>query len=237
MLGRNLLIGLLGLMAGSGCQSTTCSTECGTTGGGDIVQLAPDQVSVAFENEMVRALVFELAPGRELPLHEGSDRVVYALSDFSLEWLEMGSTSKTKNWKAGQSHWHSGGAHTARNVGTTPARFLIVERSSKPLPAARAHHKGTGEHSPSHGKLAFENEAVKVAEVVLPPGKSTLRHESGHRMIYSLSDYIIRWTESDAASTTKSWSKGDAHWHGPAANVVENIGDTTARFLVFTWLR
>jgi len=201
----------------------------------DIVSVAQEKVSVVLENDWVRALLFDMEAGSELPLHQGSDRVVYSLSDYTLEWTEGDAPAVEKTWAAGQAHWHAAGPHAARNAGAGAARFLVVERSAAPLPAEEEAESVPA--APEHGQVLLENEAVRVVEVVLEPGESTTRHPGGNRLIYSLSDYTIRWTEGDAQAGERSWSEGEAHWHGPAAHEAENTGETAARYLVMTLLR
>ena len=104
----------------------------------DIAAAAPDHVSVVLENEWTRVMRFTLEPGSELPRHDGSDRAIYALSDYTIEWTEGDEAPMEKSWTAGQAHWHTGGPHAARNNGSSVAQFLV----------------GGGESVIPHGRLA-----------------------------------------------------------------------------------
>jgi quercetin dioxygenase-like cupin family protein len=196
-------------------------------------------VSVVLENEWARVMRFTLEPGSELPLHDASDRVIYALSDYTIEWTEGDEAPTEKSWTAGQAHWHAGGSHAVRNTGSSVAQFLVFERRGPALPAeGQPADEVTAEPSaPEHGLTLLDNGAVRVTEVTLEPGQSTGRHWGGYRVIYALSDYTIQWTEGDADPGEGNWSEGQAHWHGPADHEVENAGGSPARYLVVTFLR
>lgn len=77
----------------------------------------------------------------------------------------------------------------------------------------------------------FRNDYVEAYRVTLDPGEGLRPHAAGERIVYSLSDYTIRWTEAGAA-TTKSWREGEVHGHEALDHAIENIGNTIADFLV-----
>lgn len=205
----------------------------------DIAAAAPESVSVVLDNEWVRAMRFSVEPGAELPRHEAGDRAVYALSDYTIEWTEGDAAATEKSWTAGQAHWHGAGAHGVRNTGAGIAEYLVVERQGAELPAEGEAGVGSQPETGAaeHGEIVLENDAVRVARFELLPGESTGTHHGGYRLVYALSDYTIRWTEGDADPAEVSWSEGQAHWHGPSAHEVENVGDGPARYLVVTLLR
>jgi len=205
----------------------------------DIATAASEEVSVVLENEWTRVMRFTLEPGAELPRHDASGRAIYALSDYTVEWTEGDEAPAEKSWTAGQAHWHAGGPHAVRNIGSSAAQFLVFERRGDALPAEEqtTDEVEAAPSSPEHGQVLLENEEVRVTEVTLEPGQSTGLHRGGHRVIYALSDYTIQWTEGDAEPVEVSWVEGQAHWHAPADHEVENTGEGLARFLVVTFLR
>jgi quercetin dioxygenase-like cupin family protein len=205
----------------------------------DIAAAAPEAVSVVLENEWARVMRFTLEPGAELPRHDASERAVYALSDYTIEWTEGDEAPVEKSWTAGQAHWHAGGPHSVLNTGSSVAQFLVFERRGAALPGEEqaTDEAEAAQSSPEHVQTLLDNEAVRVAEVTLEAGQSTGRHQGGYRVIYALSDYTIRWAEGDADPVEVSWTEGQAHWHQPAEHEVDNTGDSTARYLVVTFMR
>ncbi len=201
---------------------------------GDIVAEAPEYASVLLENEAVRTVLFRLQPGDELPEHAGRQRVVYALTDYQILFTEDGETRK-KDWQAGQAHWHEAVNHAIRNIGDSEARFLVVARKPPELPEAShdEHSHDAVDVDGGFADLVLENDNVRVSRVSLPPGASQAEHHGLHRLIYSLSDYSIRYTSDRIGNVEHSFARGDAHWHQPDIHAVENIGTTTAEFAIF----
>lgn len=193
---------------------------------------APDGASVVLDDDYVRALLFELQPGQAQATHDGPDRLVYSLTDYTIEWTEGDAQAEAKSWTAGEAHWHTAGPHAAKNLGDQVARYLVVARTGMALPAEQGQTEAVVVET---GEVVFENENVKVIEVTLEPGEATPEHWAGPRMIYSLGDYTIRWTEGDAEPVEKNFATDQAHWHGAGAHMVENVGQTPARFLVVSF--
>lgn len=215
---------ILGLICFAALLAACTSTQHGV----------PEAATVLLDGPYATVTRFELEPGQAQARHEGPARVIYSLTDYTIEWSDGDAAPKEMSWSAGDVHWHLAGPHAARNVSDDAARYVVFARTARPLPAA----EGVAEPEVSaggHGKLLFENEAVRVVAVTLAPGEAAPRHQGGYRAIYSLGDYDIRWTEGEAAPEDVHWTAGKAHWHGPAMHRVENIGTTPARYLVVTF--
>jgi len=203
----------------------------------DILAASPELSALVFENEYVRVVEFALGPGDELPLHHGAKRVIYALSDYTIEWLEGDAPPATKEWTRGEVHFHDAMTHSARNTGSTEARYLVVSRKPTPLPIIEAYdvEADAAESDADHSKAVFENDQVKVIEVRIAPGEKQPAHHGLNRVIYALSDYTITYT-SDRTGTEESVVKtGEAHWHESDEHAVENTGETEAHYLIFAW--
>ena len=200
----------------------------------DIVAAAPEMASVVFENEYVRAILFRLQPGDELPEHAGHGRAVYSLSDYRIHWTEAGESSE-KEWRAGQAHWHDALDHAVSNIGESEAVFLVVARKDASLPATADYHvdHDAASTEAGHAHLVVENEHVRITDVTLPPGAAQTPHHGLNRLVYSLSDYSIRYTSDRLDDVEGSFASGEAHWHEADEHAVENIGTTEARFVIF----
>ena len=217
--------GLLGLCA-------ACATSVSTKGRvsseslDDIVRSKPEVASELYAGDYVRVIEFTLPPGAALPAHEGKRRLVYSLNDYVLEWREGDGPIEEKTWSAGAVHAHEALAHQARNLGETTAEFLIVERLGAPLPETPpVDPKASGPPA------VYTDSHFRVRRVRLAPGESVESHAGTYRAIYSLSDYTLSW-QSNGATETKRWSKGQAHWHGPDEHAVSNVGESPAEWVV-----
>jgi len=200
----------------------------------DIVAANPEAVRIALENDYVRVLRFDLEPEASLPPHEGGRRVIYAVTDYEIEWTEAGMEATQRSWKRGDVHPHEAGIHSVRNGGTTTASFVVFERLEAPLPAAEDQAETAS--LPTGTRSLLEEPGIEVLEVELQPGDAQEMHPGGWRSIYALTDYTIEWREGDEVSE-RMWSAGDAHWHEPGPHAASNVGDTAARWIVVTFER
>lgn len=203
----------------------------------NILAAYPDLASLVFENDYVRVVEFTLGPGDELPLHHGSKRVVYAMSDFTLEWVEGDAEPAKKEWTSGAVHFHEAETHGAENIGSTEARYLVVSRKPVPLPVIEVYdgREDAAAADADHSEAIFENDQVRVIEVHILPGEEQPAHHGLNRLIYALGDYSITYTSDRSGIEESSVEIGEAHWHGPDEHAVENTGETEAHYLIFAW--
>ncbi len=85
--------------------------------------------------------------------------------------------------------------------------------------------------SPESRMNLLSNEYAETFTVTLAPGQALPPHPGGARVIYSLSDYTLRFTQ-DGQTSEQSLTAGQAHFHGAGEHSMENIGATEAKFLV-----
>ena len=89
--------------------------------------------------------------------------------------------------------------------------------------------------APDNVTVLLANPYVRVAEYRLAPGEGLPLHVGGPRLVYSLSEYKLLWTEG-GKETEQEWSTGQVHWHEALPHEARNIGTTEARYLVVTRL-
>jgi quercetin dioxygenase-like cupin family protein len=89
---------------------------------------------VMLENEKVRVLNVEFAPGDVAPWHWHPDHVVYAVTAGKLEITDKGKSPAVMDIKAGDVMYLPSVTHMAKNVGTTTLRLVVTEM--KPQGAA-----------------------------------------------------------------------------------------------------
>lgn len=83
--------------------------------------------NVLFENDQVRVIQIESAPGVSTPWHSHPNHVIYALNDGKLEVTEKGKQPTVMEFKAGQALYFPAVTHMAKNVGTTPLKLIMTE--------------------------------------------------------------------------------------------------------------
>jgi beta-alanine degradation protein BauB len=82
---------------------------------------------VLLDNEQVRVLQVEFAPGDVAPWHQHPNHVVYALTSGKLEITDKGKTANVLEIKAGDTMYLTAVTHMAKNVGTTPLKLIVTE--------------------------------------------------------------------------------------------------------------
>jgi hypothetical protein len=89
----------------------------------------------------------------------------------------------------------------------------------------------SAQNPPRQEKLIFENEYVRAYEATLNPGESLQPHETGNRLIYSLTSYVLRYHWENKVSE-ENRKAGDVHSHPAGMHFEENGGKQKAMFLI-----
>ncbi len=192
----------------------------------------PQNTKRLFGDQSVEVTRVNLPPNEELPPHDGTRRVIYSLNDYKIKFIQDGKEDE-RSFKTGDVHYHPGGAHSIKNVGATPAEFIIFERLDGAFPARESvSGKSLLQAAGKNAKELLNNEYFEVTDVNLPAKKSLPTHFGLNRTIYSISPYTIKYKENDGEAREQSFKPGDVHFHPTGLHAVENIGTTEARFLV-----
>jgi quercetin dioxygenase-like cupin family protein len=223
-----------------------CFTACTTAEKGSEEQqettekaaaTTPVSPEVVFENDYAKVVKVSLAPGNSLAPHNGEARVIYSLSDYTIDWTEKAENQGTKSWKQGDIHAHEAGEHSAANNGTATAEWLAFIKKETELPdcADNTLENDVNSVAPDFVQQRFDNEGFKVTEVNLPAGGKIPMHAGVNRIIYSLSDYQILYESDKEGTGEKSFEDGEIHWHEACQHALENSGDAEAKFLVVAY--
>jgi len=226
-----LLVLAVGFTACSSGNQENTDSSTANTGESSDQSVEPEKI---FENDYARVFRVQLEPGESLSPHEGGPRLIYSLSDYSIDWVENGEQEGTKNWKQGDVHAHGEGMHAATNNGQTTAEWIAFVRKSDQLPACemQSQEEAMREVSGEQAKVLYEDDMFKIAEVQLAAGEEIPMHEGMNRLIYSMSDYTMAYLEEGEGATQTTYKAGDVHWHDACNHSVSNPGDNNARFLV-----
>lgn len=82
---------------------------------------------VLLDNDQVRVLQVEFAPGDVTAWHQHPDHVVYALTGGKLEITDKGKPANVLDIKAGDTMYLLAVTHMAKNVGTAPLKLVVTE--------------------------------------------------------------------------------------------------------------
>ena len=92
----------------------------------DPVATNPDHYSVVFQNDVVRVLQYEDAPGDRTTPHDHPNSVMITQSGFRRR-LTSPTGSRDVELPSGAVVWLSAQQHFGENIGETPTRVLLVE--------------------------------------------------------------------------------------------------------------
>jgi quercetin dioxygenase-like cupin family protein len=93
----------------------------------DIMEVAPKDTKVLFENDRVRVLDAKRSPGATEPEHSHPPYVVYVLSETSQKITTPDGKVVEKHLRAGQVLWSEAVTHSIVYTGKTEGHLLAVE--------------------------------------------------------------------------------------------------------------
>ena len=82
---------------------------------------------ILLDNDKVRVMQVEFAPGETAAWHQHPNHVVYALTDGKLEITDEGKQAKTVEIKTGDVMYMPAVKHMAKNTGTTTLKLVVTE--------------------------------------------------------------------------------------------------------------
>ncbi|WP_281226159.1 cupin domain-containing protein [Flavobacterium aquiphilum] len=82
---------------------------------------------VLLDNDKVRVLEVEFAPGVTAPWHSHPNHSVYALTGGKIQITDKGKPATTIDVKAGTAMYLPAVTHMAKNVGTTTIKLIVTE--------------------------------------------------------------------------------------------------------------
>ena len=83
--------------------------------------------NVLLDNDQVRVIQLEFAPGDVTAWHSHPNHVIYALTDGKLEITEKGKAANVIDVKAGTAMYLPAVTHMAKNTGTTTVKLVVTE--------------------------------------------------------------------------------------------------------------
>jgi len=199
-------------------------------------QSAPDAstAKVEFENEQIRVLRASLGPHQKTAVHGHSSRLGVTLTRNEIRTTLPDGTTSTSTRGAHEYFWSEPVTHQVENLADAPLQNIEIEfkRASssgvgvKPA-AGESKAQGTAtdpvavEQEPHH-HVIFENQYVRVLDVVLRPGETSLFHR------HSLDNVPIQLSDA----TMKRQSPGE-HWAASPAKAgsVGFIGGTKSPYI------
>jgi quercetin dioxygenase-like cupin family protein len=209
--------------------------------GSDAQQITPNKIE--FENNQIKVIRGFLAPHQKTPLHSHPYRFGVTLTKNDLMITSGGKTAPSKK-NAQEIFWSEPVTHEVENVSNERMENIEIEFKKDKGPGVevkkdwgRSSAKGTAddpvpvEQEPHH-RVVFENQYVRVLDVVLPAGETTLFHRhsidnvpiiltgADNRTQFAGKD----WTPTPAKAGSVGFIPGEAK---PYVHRINNQGQTT----------
>jgi quercetin dioxygenase-like cupin family protein len=203
---------------------------------------------IEFENEQIRVLRVSLGPHQKSVVHSHPSRLGVTLASDKLRVYFPDGTAKTTTSATHEYFWSEPVTHQVENISGAPMQNIEIELKRAKTPGMEVkpttgEQKGMGtetdpvavEQEPHH-HVVFENQYVRVLEVSVRPGETTLFHRhSLDNVAVQLSDTTIKrqsaggdWDTSPAKEGSVSFIAGAAT---PYVHRIANIGSTVFHVL------
>jgi quercetin dioxygenase-like cupin family protein len=92
----------------------------------DLAKTAPKNVKVLLDNDQVRVLELNMAPGESTGVHSHGDNIVYFVTGGTATQTTGGET-KTLTRKPGEALWSGPVTHDTVNSGKTAVKTVVIE--------------------------------------------------------------------------------------------------------------
>lgn len=117
----------IGLYAGVGGMGAALVLLGTIAFGENAVTAFPDNYKVEFENDQVRVIRINYAPGQKTGMHDHGAGVVINLSDMGVRFTLPDGTTQQDNSASGTATWSDAGTHAAENVSARAIQALYIE--------------------------------------------------------------------------------------------------------------
>jgi quercetin dioxygenase-like cupin family protein len=198
----------------------------------DVVQLAPDQVKVVFENDRVRVLHFNEPPHSKLPMHSHPDYVTVGFTtNHSKYTLPDGKTSDERT-KADDVTYSKGLTHAYENLSDAASESVMVELKNPGAAAAAKTTLDPVKLDPKHYKVVINNDQVRVLRAKYGPHEKSVMHEHPASVAVFMSDGHVKFTLPDGTSQDVNAKAHFVTWADAGKHLPENVGDTPLEVIV-----
>src|SRR5216683_5568078 len=198
----------------------------------DVVQLAPDQVKLVFENDRVRVLHFHEPGHSKLPMHSHPAYVTVGFTtDDSKYTFPDGKTSDERT-KADDVTYSKAITHAYENLSDTASESVMVELKKPGADAAAKATLDPVKLDPKHYKVVINNDQVRVLRAKYGPHEKSVMHEHPASVAVFMSDGHTKFTLPDGTSQDANGKAHDAVWADAGKHLPENVGDKPTEVIV-----
>jgi quercetin dioxygenase-like cupin family protein len=195
------------------------------------VKVAGGQYRLIAENEDVRLLDVNLAPGAKTVMHSHPDVMAVMLQPGATKWtMPDGKTAQSApDTKRGTVIAMDAQTHISENLGKTPLRAVLIE-FKKPAPAAGTARKASS--APSC-KVITESPHATAQLCTGAAGSMVAKHTHAAGVVYvALTDLTAEITDSTGKTHTMDLKKDSATIAPPETHSGKNTGKAAYKLIV-----
>lgn len=208
----------------------------------DPVTLNPRIVRVEYENDTIRVLRVRYAPHDSLAMHSHPPRlVVNLMNSHSRATLPDGTSTETHGMP-GRVVWREPETHAVENVGDGLLENIEVEfkkASAAAIPVVRSYAPAASNatepvpvEQEAHHHVVLENQYVRVLDVTIPPGETTLLHTHAHdNLAIRLSGGLVETQEMGKGWQSATLIPGTLTFRNSLTHRVKNVGNEAYRVI------
>jgi quercetin dioxygenase-like cupin family protein len=192
----------------------------------DPVKVAPNQCSVAFENEYVRVLHWTEAPGDKTPMHEHPALVSISVTPTKTRMTTADGKVRETESQAGQATFSEPEKHSSELLGTTAGEIVQVELKKKPGAALTAIPAGEDSVAvdPKHYSVVLQNDRVRVLRLHYAPGEKSVMHSHPANVAVFITGGQATFGLPDGTSSRSDTKAGQVIWSDTQRHLPSNTG-------------
>ena len=229
----NLGLTVLLALALGGCAVSGPSPDAET--GPDPTVVDADHYRVEFENDRVRVLRIQYAPGEKSVMHYHPNNFGVFLVDQKARFTLPDGSSVEIEGKAGTTGWGAGGQHLPENLTENPIELILIEMKS---PADTGASKDVAPGSDptiedaDHYAVEFENNQIRALRIQYDPGEKSVLHYHPAGVAVFLTDQKVSFEMPDGSSVESAAKAGEAVWVDAGSHIPKNIADEALELIL-----
>jgi quercetin dioxygenase-like cupin family protein len=192
----------------------------------DPVTVAPKQCKVAFENDYVRVLHWNVGPRQKTPMHDHPALVSVSLFAGKTRFTSPDGKTRDVESKAGQAIWSDADKHSSEGLGDKGEEVIQVELKKRPGAAMTALPASDDSVAvdPKHYKVEIQNDRVRVLRIKYGPGEKSVMHAHPANVAIFLADGQTKMTLPDGKTNMLDLKAGQVQWSDKDKHLPENSG-------------
>lgn len=196
----------------------------------DATVVAPDHYKLLGDTAGLRIIEINYKPGESSQLHSHPEQAVYVIEGGTVEMTDANGKKDTMQFQPGMAGLFPGATHSARNIGTTNLKALLVEvnRPNQTGSSGDASMDATRVAAKEYKTLA-DTLGVRIIAITYNPGEKSNMHAHPDAAFYALTDANAEFTAKDGSKRVNEIKGGTGMFTPADTHSVKNVGTKTMK--------